>query len=134
MLFKRKGVWYYKFTSKGAVVYKSTKTSDKEEARAIEAKAYSDSLTKIKPSKILSYTWQDAVIRWLSESENKSIETEKYHLIWLQTYLDDMALEDITTDVIIVPIGFLARASRCQNLHLPKSRSAPFLKGIISTA
>ena len=116
MLFKRKGIWYYKFTSKGLVIYKSTKTSDKEEAKAIEAKAYSDSLTGVKPIKMVSYSWQDAVIRWLSESENKSIETEKYHLVWLQTYLDGMALEDITTDIIEIIIKAkleVAGTTRC---------------------
>jgi integrase len=99
MLFKRKEIWYYKFSVKGKVVYRSTGTSNKEEARAIEAQAYSDELNAPQTSKPI-YLWQDAVIRWLKESENKSIETEKGHLRWLAPYLNDMALDDITTDVI----------------------------------
>jgi integrase len=101
MLFKRKTNWYYKFTVKGQTIYRSTGTGDKEQAQAIYAKAYSDSLNKIKSGDTKPrYIWQDAVIRWLSESENKSIETEKYHLRWLAKHLDDMYLDDITNDVI----------------------------------
>ena len=97
MLFKRKTNWYYKFTVKGQTIYRSTGTGDKEQAQAIYAKAYSDSLNKVKSGDTKPrYIWQDAVIRWLSESENKSIETEKYHLRWLAKHLDDMYLDDIT--------------------------------------
>jgi integrase len=101
MLFKRKTNWYYKFTVKGQTVYRSTGTSDKEQAQAIYAKAYSDALNQIKSgNQKPRYIWQDAVIRWLSESENKSIETEKYHLRWLAKHLDDVYLDEITHDVI----------------------------------
>ncbi|MFI3197916.1 MAG: site-specific integrase [Methylococcaceae bacterium] len=100
MLFKRKETWYYKFSVKGKVIYRSTGTHDKEQARAIEAKAYSEALNTVKTDQKPRYSWQDAVIRWLNESENKSIETEKYHLRWLSKHLDDMDLNDITHDVI----------------------------------
>jgi len=130
MLFKRKETWYYKFTCKGFVIYRSAKTSDKEEARAIEAKAYSDALNEVKVVKNVTYLWQDAVIRWLSESENKSIETEKYHLVWLQAYLDNKTLDDITTDVIEVIIKAkleVAGTTRC-------NRTTGIIRAILNKA
>ena len=101
MLFKRKEIWHYRFRIKGKPIYKSTGTSDKEEARVIEAQAYVEALKPvITKAEKQEYIWQDAVIRWLNESENKSIETEKIHLRWLSPYLDNMYLSSITTDVI----------------------------------
>lgn len=100
MLFKRKETWYYKFSVKGRVVYRSTGSRNKEEARAIEAQAYSDELNAQPTTTKPVYIWQDAVVRWLTESENKSIETEKGHLRWLARHLDGIALDSITTDVI----------------------------------
>jgi len=46
------------------------------------------------------YVWQDAVIRWINESEKKSIDTDKYHLKWLRPYLDDVYLDEIDTGLI----------------------------------
>jgi integrase len=103
MLFKRKEIWYYRFRIKGKSVYRSAGTGDKEEARAIEAQAYLEALTPVLVSSAeekRTYLWQDAVIRWLKESENKSIETEKFHLRWLSPYLHNMTLCSITTEVI----------------------------------
>jgi hypothetical protein len=76
MLFKRGKIWYYKFTVKGRTVYRSTGTDDKEQAQEIEAKAHYAAFNQLKLGEKPRYAWQDAVIRWLNESENKSIETE----------------------------------------------------------
>jgi integrase len=46
------------------------------------------------------YTWQQAVIRWLTESEKKSIETDKYHFKWLRQFLDNVYLDDIGPELI----------------------------------
>lgn len=100
MLFKRKKYWYYKFTVKGKTVYRSTGTSDKEKAQVIAAKAYSDACNQLRFNEKPRYLWQDAVIRWLNESENRSIETEKYHLRWLSQHLDDIYLDEIDQNII----------------------------------
>lgn len=46
------------------------------------------------------YLWQTAVTRWISESEKKSIDTDKYHLKWLRTFLDDVYIDDINEALI----------------------------------
>jgi hypothetical protein len=42
------------------------------------------------------HTWQEAVIRWLTEqSHKKSIETDKVHLRWLDQHLNNTKLDEI---------------------------------------
>lgn len=102
MLFKRpkSNNWYYKFTVKGKTIYRSTGTSDKGKAQEIADKVKAQAHDIIKLGIRPRYLWQDAVIRWLSESEKKSIDTDKYHLKWLRTYLDDVYLHDIDEEII----------------------------------
>lgn len=102
MLIKRKNSenWYVKFTIDGRKIYRSTGTADKETAQTIAVKLYEDQFGQAKLGKKPRYLWQDAVIRWLSESENRSIETEKCHLRWLSQHLDNIYLDEITQDTI----------------------------------
>jgi site-specific recombinase XerD len=47
------------------------------------------------------YSWRDAVLRWLREnSHNRTIEITKTHLRWLDTYLKNYQLHEITRDVV----------------------------------
>jgi len=94
MLFKRKKSdnWYFKFTVKGKTVYRSTGTSDKAKAQEIADKIKAETYDVIKLGVRQRYLWQDAVIRWMNESEKKSIETDKYHFKWLRAFLDDIYL------------------------------------------
>jgi integrase len=51
----------------------------------------------IKPRK----TWQDAVLRYLAEKSQKStIETDRSHLRWLNTFLNGKYLDEISRDLI----------------------------------
>ena len=102
MLFKRQKSdnWYFKFTVKGKTIYRSTGTCDKEKATEIADKAKADAYDVIKFGCCTRYLWQEAVIRWINESEKKSIDTDKYHLKWLRTFLDDVYLDEIDTDLI----------------------------------
>lgn len=102
MLFKRKGSpnWHYKFTVKGKTIYRSTGTDDKEKAQEIADKAKAEAHDVLKLGKRQRYLWQDAVVRWITESEKKSIDTDKYHLKWLRKYLDNVYLDEIDTDKI----------------------------------
>lgn len=99
-IFKRKGSdnWYYKFSIKGQTVFRSTGTEDKEKAQQIADKAKASAWDQINLGIKPRYLWQDAVIRWIGESEKKSIETDKFHLRWLSPYLDGVYLDDITKD------------------------------------
>jgi len=47
------------------------------------------------------YTWQEAVVRWLSEqSHKKSIHEDKNHLRWLHPHLHDTKLDEINKTMI----------------------------------
>jgi integrase len=102
MLFKRKNSdnWYFKFTIKGRTIYRSTGTSDKGIAQEIAAKSHAEAFDQIRMGHKPRYLWQDAVIRWLEESQNRSIETEKSHLRWLSRHLDGMYLDEINQETI----------------------------------
>jgi len=101
MLFKRKQStsWYYKFSINGETIYRSTRTSNKKKAQEIADKAKAQA-HDIKVGDKPRHTWQEAVIRWITESEKKSIDTDKYHFNWLRNYLDGIYLDDINTDTI----------------------------------
>jgi len=102
MLFKRKtsNNWYFKFTVKGKTIYRSTGTNNKEKAQEIADKVKAEAYDVIILGNPIRYLWQDAVLRWINESEKKSIETDKYHLKWLRLFLDDVYLDEINTDLI----------------------------------
>jgi integrase len=99
MLFKRPNSnnWYYKFTIKGKTVYRSTGTFNKTQAQEIADKVKAKTHDIVKLGERPRYLWQDAVIRWLSVTEKKSIDTDKYHLKWLRSFLDDIYLDEIDT-------------------------------------
>ena len=76
-------------------------TSNKVEAQKFHDKLRAElwSITKLDNKPI--YTWRDAVIRWLKESNQKrSIETDKIHLRWLDKHLCSYCLHEITRDVL----------------------------------
>jgi integrase len=102
MLFKRKNSdnWYFKFTIKRRTVYRSTGTSDKIKAQEIAARAHAEAFDQLRMGQKPRYLWQDAVIRWIDESQHRSIETEKSHLRWLSRHLDGKYLDEITQDTI----------------------------------
>jgi len=102
MLFKRKdgGNWYYKFTVKGQTLYRSTRTTNKTEAEEIATKAKANAYDTLVFGRIQTHLWQDAVIRWINESQKKSIDSDKYIFKWLRSYLDNVYLHQINTDLM----------------------------------
>lgn len=102
MLYKRKDTknWYFGITINGSKIYRSTGTSDRAKAEEIAAKLHTQLFNQVKLGEKPKYLWQEAVIRWVGESEKKSINTDKVHLRWLSQHLDDIYLHDITKDKI----------------------------------
>lgn len=100
MLFQRKDIWYYKFTIGGKTVYRTTGTNDKLKAQEIADKAKAAAWGQIKGGEKTKYTWQQAVVRYLQESDKKSIETDKTMLRWLKKHLDNTLLDEIDKNVI----------------------------------
>lgn len=100
MLFKRKNTWYYKFTIRGKTVYRSTGTEDKAKAQEIADKAKAKTWDQLKGGAKQTYLWQEAVVRYLNESDKKSIEDDKSMLRWLSDHLDNKILHEIDKGVI----------------------------------
>lgn len=103
MLFKRKDskYWWYKFTDpSGRVVRGSTQTEDKRKAQELldrlRSSAWDQDKLGVKPKK----TWEEAVVRWLSESSKRSLPTDKSHLRFLIPHLSGKTLDSINKDVI----------------------------------
>jgi integrase len=63
----------------------------------LQASLYRQSKFGEKPD----YLWNDAVIRWLTETSHKrSAKTDKSRLRWLHDYLDNVSLASINRDMI----------------------------------
>ena len=100
-LYKRNNTWWISINHLGQRVQKSTGTSIKKEAQQFHDKLKAD-LWKInylneKPKR----TWQEAVVRWLAESQHKrSLDDDKANLRWLDAFLKGFTLNEITRDIL----------------------------------
>lgn len=100
-LYKRKTTWWVSISHHGQRIQRSTGTANKIEAQEYHDKLRAELWNVTKLDNKLVYSWRDAVIRWLSESQHKrSIESDKMHLRWLDNYLRDYQLHDLTRDLI----------------------------------
>ncbi len=98
MLFKRKDskFWWYKYKApNGKIVRQSTGTADERQAQELadtcKAQAWRISKLKEKPR----YSWQDAVVKWLQESQKRTIKEDQANFRWLDTYLGHKVLAEI---------------------------------------
>ncbi|MGZ4979613.1 MAG: tyrosine-type recombinase/integrase [Methylobacter sp.] len=98
MLFKRNDskFWWFKFTTpSGKVIRRSTGTEDKRQAQELadtcKAEAWRIAKLKEKPR----YTWQQAVVKWLQESQKRTIDEDRANFRWLHRYLGDKVLAEI---------------------------------------
>jgi integrase len=97
-LYKRKdsSVWWIKLSVNGRRLQKSSGTDDRKQAQELhdklKAELWEQSRLGVKPG----YVWQEAVLRWLQETEHKaSHDSDKKHLRWLDAYLQGVRLMDI---------------------------------------
>ncbi|TAM09370.1 MAG: site-specific integrase [Nevskiaceae bacterium] len=102
-LYKRKdsSVWWVKLSHKGCRLQESTGTADRKEAQEYHDKRkhelWEQQRLGVKPR----HFWEEAVLRHLAESGHKAtLETDKYHLRWMQPHLEGMSLDDISREVI----------------------------------
>ena len=100
MLFKRKDVWYYKFTISGKTIYRSTGTTDKTKAQEIADKVKAKTWDQLKGGEKQTYIWQEAVVRYLQEADKKSIDDDKSMLRWIAQHLDNKDLHNIDQNII----------------------------------
>ena len=97
-LYQRKdsSVWWIKLCVNGRRLQKSSGTADRKAAQEyhdrLKAELWEQSRLGVKPG----YLWQDAVVRWLGETEHKASQaTDKIWLRWLDGHLRDVPLRDI---------------------------------------
>ena len=102
-LYKRgKTWWVHFFTPSGQRIRCTTGTKDKKVAQEyhdkLKAQYHQEDVLGKKPE----YTWQDAVVKWLEEKSHKTtIEQDKSNLKWLDQFLGDKKLSQITRDLLI---------------------------------
>jgi integrase len=97
-IYKRKETWWIQFTTPdGRRVQQSAGTQIKQEAQELHDQLKAEVWRVKNLGEKPRHTWQEAVIRWLSESSHKkSIETDKIRLRWLHTHLHNSKLDEIT--------------------------------------
>src|SRR5579872_4425638 len=100
-LCKRGNVWWVRISHNGKRIQRSTGTSDKVAARQLHDKIKADLWKGAYLDEKPERTWMEAVVRWLAESQHKrSLDDDKWHLRWLNTYLKKCTLKQISRDVI----------------------------------
>lgn len=101
-LYKRGSTWWVRFSSPdGQRIRESTGTEDRVKAREYHDRLKAEYWRVRKLGETPRRTWQDAVVRWLEQSDHKaSIKDDRMHLRWLDGHLRGKYLEDITRDVI----------------------------------
>lgn len=127
-LFKRSTspYWYYRLypPKGGRPIQGSTGTTDKKQAQEYHDRLKADLWNQARLGQKPRYTWNDAVLRFVSERENvSSLETIKIHLRWLDPYLNGVALADIDR----ARIDFITAAKKAEEVMM-KTRN-----GLIST-
>ncbi|MDD2770588.1 MAG: tyrosine-type recombinase/integrase, partial [Methylococcus sp.] len=102
-LYKRKDSshWWIKLSVNGRRLQESTGTADRKRAQELhdklKAELWEQSRLGVKPG----YSWQQAVIRWLQETEHKaSRETDIVHLRLVDPVLHNLKLGEITRDTL----------------------------------
>jgi len=97
-IYKRKETWWIQFTTPdGRRVQQTAGTQIKQEAQELHDRLKAETWRVKNLGNKPRHTWQEAVIKWLSESSHKkSIETDKFKLRWLDQHLNNINLDEIT--------------------------------------
>lgn len=99
-LYQRSGTWWVSFTSpSGQRIRRSTGTQDKKQAQEfhdrLKAELWKQQRLGEKPKR----TWQEAVIRWLKETDHKATHYKDVAMLkWLDQFLGNKFLNEITRD------------------------------------
>ncbi len=97
---KRGKTYWVDFTApNGQRIRKSTGTEDKTLAQEYHDKLKVEYWRIQQLGEQPKYSWNDAVVKWLKESDHKStIDKDKEILRWMDSYLGGMQLNDIRRD------------------------------------
>jgi integrase len=102
-LYKRKDslFWWVRITHDGKAIQRSTGTESKQQAQEyhdrLKVSLWEQQRLGVKPRR----SWKEAVVRWLAETSDKATHHEDIKkLRWLDPYLGDVALDQISRDVV----------------------------------
>lgn len=102
-LYKRKdsSVYWVKLHHGGKVVQRSTGTADKVAAQEYHDRLKASLWEQERLGVRQSYSWKQAVVRWLEETSDKATHKEDVQkLKWLHPHLGELMLNEITLDTI----------------------------------
>lgn len=132
-IYKRKETWWIQFTAPdGRRIQQTAGTQIKQEAQELhdrlKAEAWRIKNLGDKPR----YTWQEAVIRWLTEqSHKKSIRDDKMHLRWLNQHLKSTKLDEINR----AKIDAIKSAKLCEGVsNATVNRMLALIRSILNSA
>jgi len=103
MLFKRPNskYWWYRFTAPdGTTIRESAKTADKKKAEELADKHKAQLWDQMKLGHRPQYVWEDAVVKWINESQKKSLPDDVSMFRYLDKFFAGMQLSIITRDVV----------------------------------
>ncbi|HAT1844419.1 tyrosine-type recombinase/integrase [Legionella pneumophila] len=131
-LYKRDGVWWLDIRHQGKRVRKSTGTEIREDALRLHDQLKHELWQTDKIKSLPNRTWMDVVLRWIDESSHKrSLETDKYHLAWLDSFLRAKKLSDIDRDLI----EFIAKKKEAEDVSLTTvNRVLELIRAILNRA
>lgn len=101
-LIKRGNTWWVDFVApNGERIRRTTGTEQETLAQEFHDRLRVELWRVHRLGERPKHAWSEAVVRWLKEQSHKAtIETDKIHLRWLDTFLGDKALDVINRDLI----------------------------------
>lgn len=101
-LVKRKAFWWIDIAApSGERIRRSTGTESKALAQEYHDKVKAELWRQARLGERPRRAWNEAVVRWLKEKSHKAlIEADKVSLRWLDRFLRDMLLDEITRSLI----------------------------------
>jgi integrase len=103
MLFKRPNsqFWWYRFTAPdGTTIRQSAKTEDKRKAQELADKHKAQLWDQIKLGHKPQYLWEDAVVKWINESQKRSLDDDVVMFRYLDKFLSGKPLNNINRDIV----------------------------------
>jgi integrase len=92
--------WWIRFSVGGIKTRCSSGTADKAAAEELEARLRSDRWREYRLGERPRYSWKEAVERWYEGAEGRDKERDHERLKWFGAELDELALADITPEII----------------------------------
>ncbi len=102
-LFRRKNstIWWIDFTIDGKRIQRTTGTDNKQQAQEVHDRLKTELWEQKRLGTKPRRTWQEAVVRYSEEKAGKtSLNSDLSHFRWLDRYLSDKYLDEISKDLI----------------------------------